>query len=186
MKVAGAVVFLVVFAFSYGGTQTRVRKPEVLFPSVAVTTAQPPTTTVIPPTSTTVSMRKVAHQTTTTVVEPWVTMPTTTTKVVLASYVPTTELEAMLCNPKLEWDCQEAIAIATCESNMNPNAISKPNSDGTRDRGLMQINTVWKEAWPPKVWARILEPEVNIAMAHHAWKVGNDSWIYWTCRRVLR
>ena len=183
VKVAGTVVFLVVFAFSYKGTQTRVRPSEVLFPSVSVTTttAQPPTTTVMLATTTTVSMRK-PPQPLPTVVEPWVTMSTTTMKVVLASYEPRTELERLICDPKWEWDCQEAIAVATCESNMNPNAVSKPNTNGTIDRGLFQMNDVWEVAWPPEVWDRILIARTNIAMAHHAWKVGNDSWLYWACQ----
>ena len=34
-------------------------------------------------------------------------------------------------------------AIAAHESSMNPKAISKKNSDGTYDIGLMQINSWW-------------------------------------------
>ena len=185
-KLAGLIAVIAVLFFSYNEQQTVVGPSDsvVVFAAPVTTTSQP--IQMVPPTTTTVvSMRKVP-QVTTTVVEPWVTMPTTTTKVLLASYVPKSELEAMLCDPKWEWDCQEAIAIATCESNMNPNAISKPNTDGTIDRGLMQINDVWRDAWEPEVWARILDPRVNIVMAHNAYVAGNNSWLYWTCRRVLR
>lgn len=34
-------------------------------------------------------------------------------------------------------------AIASVESNYNPKIISRPNSNGTRDLGLMQINSTW-------------------------------------------
>lgn len=186
-KLAGLVAAIAVLFFSYNEQQTVVEPSDsvVVFAAPVTTTSQP-IQIVAATTTTLVSMRKVPQSTTTTVVEPWVTMPTTTTKVVLASYVPRTELEAMLCDPKWEWQCEDAIAIATCESNMNPRAVSKPNRDGTIDRGLMQINDVWRDAWPPEVWARILEPRVNIVMAHNAYVAGNNSWIYWTCRRVLR
>jgi len=186
IKLAGLVAVIAVLFFSYSKQQTVVGPSDsVVVSAASVTTTSQPIEMVPATTTTLVSMRKVP-QSTTTVVEPWLTMPTTTTKVVLASYVPRTELEAMLCDPKWQWQCEDAIAIAQCESNMNPNAVSKPNRDGTRDRGLMQINTVWEQAWPPEVWARILEPEVNIAMAHHAYVAGNNSWQYWTCKRVLR
>lgn len=183
VKMAGLVAFFAVFIFSYSGSQTIVTSSgSVVIPSVNVpTTSQPPPLTVPATTTTVVSMSTVPHPTTT-ALEPWLTMPTTTIKVVLASYEPRTELERLICDPKWEWDCEEAIAVATCESNMNPRAVSKPNTNGTIDRGLFQMNDVWEQAWPPKVWARILDPKVNIAMAHHAWKVGDDSWLYWTCQ----
>ena len=80
------------------------------------------------------------------------------------------------------WDCEEAIAVATCESNMNPRAVSPPNTNGTIDRGLFQVNDVWKDAWAPEVWDRIFVARTNIGMAYHAWKVGGNSWKYWTCQ----
>ncbi len=186
-RLAGLVALIAVLFFSYNEQQTVVAPPDsvVVFVAPLQATSQPPQ--MVPATTTTVvSMSTVPQSTTTTVVEPWLTMPTTTMKVVLASYEPRTELERLICDPKWEWDCEEAIAIATCESNMNPRAVSKPNTNGTIDRGLFQINDVWEDAWPPEVWDRILVARTNIAMAHHAWKVGNDSWLYWTCRWVVR
>ena len=44
------------------------------------------------------------------------------------------------------------------------------------------MNDVWEEAWSPQVWANILDLETNVAMAHHIWKTGNDSWSHWTCQ----
>lgn len=173
----GAIAF-VVFAFSYKGAQTTVRPPEVLFPSVIAATIAPPTTaSVIRPPTTTVAL------------EPWITAPTTTTttprpEVRLTSMEApvVSELEALICAPQWEWDCGEAKRVAMCESNMRPGAISPPNTNGTRDRGLFQVNSVWRDAFGEALWSRILEPEVNVAMAHHIWVVGKRSWMYWTCQ----
>ncbi len=178
-RLAGAVIFLVVFAFSYSGARTSVRPPELLFPSVtvALTTAQPSSTIVThsPPT--------------TVVLEPWITSPTTTTSttaphVVLASIESPviSELEALICDPKWEWSCSEAKAVALCESTMRPHTVSPPNRNGTKDRGLFQVNSVWREAFGEERWSRILEADVNVAMAHHIWVVGKRSWMYWTCQ----
>ena len=178
MKLVAAAMCFVVFSFGFSGQRTQVISPVAT--GVIPTTAAPVVTTIALPPPTTVAITPTP--TTTTVVEPWVTMPTTTIKVVLASYEPRTELERLICDPKWEWDCEEAIAVATCESNMNPRAVSKPNTNGTIDRGLFQMNDVWEQAWPPEVWDRIFVARTNIVMAHHAWKVGNDSWLYWTCQ----
>jgi hypothetical protein len=40
--------------------------------------------------------------------------------------------------PPEQWD--NAIRLANCESGLNPNAVSRPNSNGTRDWGLFQFN----------------------------------------------
>ena len=42
------------------------------------------------------------------------------------------------------WDCQKALKVARCESNLNPNAIHV-NTNGTVDRGIFQINSVHKD-----------------------------------------
>jgi hypothetical protein len=118
----------------------------------------------------------------TTLLEPWISLPTTTTGVLLTSHEPRTELERLICDPQWVWNCEEAIAVATCESSMNPRAVSPPNRNGTIDRGLFQVNDVWKDAWSPAVWERIFVARTNIAMAHHIWEVGGNSWKYWTCQ----
>ena len=176
-----AVALLVLFVFSYGGAQTSVKLPEVSVPSVtvALATAQPPSTTLMHGPTTTVAL------------EPWITSPlTTSTSTTAASHVVlasiespvVSELEALICDPKWEWSCSEAKAVAKCESQMKPHAVSPPNTTGTRDRGLFQVNSVWREAFGEALWSRILEPEVNVAMAHHIWLTGNRSWLYWTCQ----
>ena len=178
-QVAAAGCF-VVFYFGVSNQRTQVANPvpTIVIPAAAAPVAE----TIVQATTTSVAEKVKTYRPSPTVLEPWVSLPTTTTKVILASYEPRTELESLICDPKWEWNCEEAIAVATCESNMNPRAVSKPNTNGTIDRGLFQINDVWEEAWPPEVWDRIFVAHTNIAMAHHAWKVGNDSWLYWTCQ----
>ena len=187
MKLTVAAVTLAVFVISGIFQSTQIRgvdqtKMTVASVVVPVTTARSLTPTVPLNVTTIVALEPTIYRPTTTVLEPWVMMPTTTMEIVLASHEPRTKLERLICDSKWEWDCGEAIAVAQCESNMNPSAISKPNTNGTIDRGLFQINDVWEQAWPSKVWDRILIARTNIAMAHHAWKVGNESWMYWTCQ----
>ncbi|MGA1863246.1 lytic transglycosylase domain-containing protein [Deferribacter thermophilus] len=52
-------------------------------------------------------------------------------------------------------------AIAETESNMNPYAVNT-NRDGSKDYGLMQINTFWRKYLPKNVWKNIFDPCVNI------------------------
>jgi len=89
------------------------------------------------------------------------------------------EIEAVLCAPEREWDCEEAKHVAFCESSNRPGIISKPNSNGTRDWGLMQINDgAWKQAFYNR-WDKVLELEMNVELAYHIW--GLYGWKPWTC-----
>jgi len=94
------------------------------------------------------------------------------------------EIESVLCS--YGWDCQQAKAIAFCESSNRVDIVSEPNSNGTRDYGLMQINS---GAWGPEVfgdrWDRVLELKTNVAMAWHIYKTAGNSWQPWTCKKVL-
>lgn len=56
-------------------------------------------------------------------------------------------------------------AIARHESGMNPNAISKPNKNGTRDYGLMQINETTAKKFGVTDKARLMDPRVSIEIA---------------------
>ena len=176
MKLAFSLVTTVALAVTAcSGSPTKLAQsaPRLTRETVAPTTvAVPTTTTTIPmPTST------VASTTTTTT-------STTLPDIVLASLStePPTLVERVICAPKWEWDCEEALAVSWCESWHNPGSVSKPNRDGTIDRGIFQVNDVWREAFSPNIWANILDLETNVAMAHHIWKTGNDSWLYWTCQ----
>ena len=105
--------------------------------------------------------------------QPTLTIPRDNVKTVSLSPV-----EQMICS--YDWDCPTALQVAECESNMNPGAISPVNRNGTRDWGLMQINDgAWKQAFPVR-WAKVLDPEVNLAMAWHIYQLYR--WQPWTCR----
>jgi soluble lytic murein transglycosylase-like protein len=64
---------------------------------------------------------------------------------------------------------QLLVAIARTESGLNPNAVNKANANGSRDVGLMQINS----AWLPRLKAmgidekQLLIPCVNLEVG--AW-----------------
>jgi soluble lytic murein transglycosylase-like protein len=55
-------------------------------------------------------------------------------------------------------------AMAKVESNFNPNAISPPNTNGTRDYGLLQINSVNFSKLSLDV-ANVLDPDINLNAA---------------------
>lgn len=178
VKLVAAAVFALVFIFGFYSQKTKVGSPPPVV--LLLTTAAPVQTTVAQPPPTTVPLTTTSS--TTTLLEPWITTTSTTTVMRLTSHEPRTTLEKLICDERWEWNCEEAIAVATCESSMRPSAVSPPNRNGTIDRGLFQINDVWREAWPPEVWSQIFDARTNIAMAHHAWKVGKRSWMYWTCQ----
>ena len=89
------------------------------------------------------------------------------------------EIEAVLCAPEREWNCEEAKHVAFCESSNRPGIISKPNSNGTRDFGLMQINDgAWQQAFYNR-WDKVLELEMNVELAYHIWEL--YGWSPWVC-----
>jgi len=186
LKVALAVATLAVFAvYSAGqptGVNEAVEQPATL--NVPVTTATPSLTTVAPtpPTSTTITTTTITTPTTTTTSAPPIPLPVIDTHLVSIETPPLSQIETVICNPKWDWDCEEALRVAWCESWHRPRSVSSPNRDGTIDRGIFQVNDVWREAFGEYLWGHILDLETNVAMAHHIWKTGNDSWLYWTCQ----
>jgi len=79
------------------------------------------------------------------------------------------------------WDCEEAMQVAYCESRFTPSAVSPTNSNGTRDWGLMQINDVWRSAFPV-TWANVLDVQTNVDMAWHIYQTAGNTWQPWTCK----
>ena len=65
---------------------------------------------------------------------------------------------------KYQFDAALVGAFAKVESNFNPDAISPPNSNGTRDYGLMQINTVNFSRYNVDI-ANVLDPDINLNAA---------------------
>jgi hypothetical protein len=75
----------------------------------------------------------------------------------------------------------QAIAIAQCESNLNPGAISP----GGGNWGLFQINTIHKP-WVESMgysWNQMLDPYVNTHIAKMLYD--QSGWGPWTCKYVL-
>lgn len=69
-------------------------------------------------------------------------------------------------------DSDLAVAVAKCESSLNPAAVHT-NTDGTRDRGLFQIN----EKYHPEVTAdQAFDAEFSTRWFCKAFKAGNISW----------
>ncbi len=140
------------------------------------------------PTTTTETTRKVPHFPTTTST-PTIRRPRQIPRTV--NYHPTTttttapistvefNIREIICSKP--WNCDEALQVAKCESELTPGAISKPNRNGTRDWGLMQIND---GAWGKRVfgerWDRVLDPQTNVDMAWHIYQI--YGWQPWTCR----
>lgn len=180
MKLALAAVTFVVFAFAFGSQSTSVsRSIELEAPKVAVvTTAKPVPTTVVATTTTVATIVTTTTSTTTTTTV----VPSVTDISVVSIESPTiTEIEKLICFVGSGWDCSDAIAVSWCESWHRPRAVSAPNRNGTIDRGLFQINDVWEPAFPKSWWDDILDPQTNIAMAHHIWK-SSGGWSHWTCQ----
>ena len=74
----------------------------------------------------------------------------------------------------------EAVAIADCESGMDPNAVNAGNY------GLFQISDVHRDLVESMgySWDQILDPYVNADVARALYD-GSGGWGPWTCRRVL-
>ena len=89
------------------------------------------------------------------------------------------DVKAILCSKP--WPCEEAIQVAKCESELKAWAVSPPNSNGTRDYGLMQIND---GAWGRPVfgdrWDDVLDAQTNVDMAWHIYSI--YGWRPCTCR----
>lgn len=70
------------------------------------------------------------------------------------------------------WGCETAIRVFSCESELQPDAISYNGSS----YGVAQI---WKgHAWRfPGFWERWMIPEVNIGWAYELW--GEQGWEPW-------
>lgn len=79
-------------------------------------------------------------------------------------------------------DPHTALAIAKCESGLNPDAYNPHNTDGSVDRGLMQLNSVHDkrlEALGLDPW----NPEHNLQFARMLYEA--NGWRDWVCARKL-
>lgn len=74
-----------------------------------------------------------------------------------------------------------ATAIARCESNLNPSAVSPTN-----DHGLFQINAVHRgqfEAVTGAPWSAVYDAELNTVYAKHLYD--QQGWGPWVCNRKV-
>ena len=104
--------------------------------------------------------------------------PSETTTTIETMTVEVTTADIICSKP---WPCSEALRVAECESELKPWAVSPPNSNGTRDWGLMQVNDVWRPAFPVS-WPNVLDAQTNIDMAWHIYQTAGNSWQPWACR----
>jgi hypothetical protein len=76
----------------------------------------------------------------------------------------------------------QAVAIARCESGLNPGAVSS----GGGNHGLFQINSVHKASFiqvTGQPWPAIYDAHWNAVFAK--WLYDQQGWRPWSCRRVL-
>lgn len=74
---------------------------------------------------------------------------------------------------------ERAERVASCESRLNPEAVSPDGSN----HGLFQINNVHRSTWPEVTglpWDARYDPVANIDFAFWLWQ--QSGWRPWTCR----
>lgn len=94
------------------------------------------------------------------------------------------ELHDVLANAGFSGDAlRTAWALARRESGGRPDAVSKPNSNGTIDHGLFQINDVHRGSWID--FSRLSDPQYAAQVAYRmsdggkdfsAWGLGSSGW----------
>jgi hypothetical protein len=75
----------------------------------------------------------------------------------------------------------EATEVAICESDLNPNAVSKSN-----DHGLFQINIINVDQWTEvtgQPWSAVYDPVWNTRFTKKMWE--KYGWEPWVCKYVL-
>ena len=75
-----------------------------------------------------------------------------------------------------------AIAIARCESTLNPRAIHR-NRNGTTDLGLFQLNTGGTLQSLGLTWDEAFDPDLNAAAAYRLYK--RHGWGRWVCHHKV-
>lgn len=73
-----------------------------------------------------------------------------------------------------------ALAIAKCESGLNPDAYNNKNANGTTDGGLFQINST-HDARLRELGLDKYDPEDNVTFARILYE--ENGWSPWVCRK---
>jgi soluble lytic murein transglycosylase-like protein len=84
-------------------------------------------------------------------------------------------VEALICS--YSWSCDEAVAVARCESGLRAGAVSP---DGA-NYGLFQVNRVHAYRVGGNVYA-LLDAETNVATAFAIYRDAGYSWSPWSCK----
>lgn len=82
-------------------------------------------------------------------------------------------VEALIC--EFDWPCAEAIAVARCESGLDPRAI------GGANYGLFQIGAVHVKRLGGRPLVALLDAETNVAIAYAIF-LDNAGWGPWSCK----
>jgi len=110
--------------------------------------------------------------------------PSATQKAVLPQPVKVASATLVVqgCNAYIElidqynWDVHIAEAVMRAESGCNPNATSRPNWNGTVDRGLFQVNSIHADM--VSSLSALYDPATNVATAYRIYSGGG--WGRWT------
>jgi hypothetical protein len=153
-------------------TPTTPATPATLAPTKAAAVATSTTTTTTVTTVTSVPVSDGGSGATTT------TVPATTATTVQARGYTVDEVKAIITEVFGPADAANAIAVANCESHLNPRAISK----GGGNWGLFQINQVHKQRVNRMgyAWDDLLDPRVNSIVAKAIFD--GSGWSPWACR----
>jgi len=75
-----------------------------------------------------------------------------------------------------EWDRRVAYAVCMAESHGNPQATNTSNTDGSTDRGLMQINSIHADMVGGDL-EKLYDPRTNLDIAYRLYKAkGFQPW----------
>ena len=75
-----------------------------------------------------------------------------------------------------------ALAVANCESGLNPNAYNSKNVNGTTDSGIFQINSTHNSRLN-EMGLDVFDPEDNVKFARILYE--EHRWQPWVCYRKL-
>ena len=92
--------------------------------------------------------------------------------------IPADGIEAIIC--ALPWPCEQAIAVAACESGRNMAGRLDGNyATNGNNYGLFQINGVHASRWPD-FYQDWMDPAKNAQWAYEIW--AQQGWYPWDCR----
>jgi Lysozyme like domain len=95
-----------------------------------------------------------------------------------ATPVPPDGLEGIVCSKP--WPCDQAIAVASCESGLDRNGRLDGNwATNGNNYGLFQINGIHADLWPD-FDASWMDPVKNTEWAFEIWSA--NGWRPWSCQ----